>query len=60
MALGKEKDVEDMDDDELAAELDGMEDEDLAEARIYCEQIQKNIDEEKKKAIKEKGAGNTT
>lgn len=47
-----------MDDDELAAELDNMEDDDVAAARIYCEQMQINFNETKAKALAEKSAGN--
>ena len=47
-----------MDDDELAAELDNMEDDDVTAARIYCEQIQNNFNETKTKALAEKSAGN--
>lgn len=49
-----------MDDDQLAALLDNMEedDEDTAAAKVYCEQLTANINDAKTKAVTEKRAGN--
>lgn len=49
-----------MNDDQLAELLDNMagDDEDTAAARVYCEQMQAQINETKNKAIAEKRAGN--
>jgi len=55
--LDNAKDDE-MDDDELAAELDDMEDEDLGAARVYCQTLQAQVEEEKKQALAQKKAGN--
>jgi hypothetical protein len=42
----------------LAAELEDMEDDDIAAARIYCQTLQGQVEDEKKKALAEKKAGN--